>query len=395
MVLALGTAARAQDTPGGADGPRFLSDAARVSLITILPGQRVYSLFGHNAVRVVDPERGIDNTYNFGTFEFGNPLAFSAKFLYGALDYRLAKGDYDRMVAYYPSRENRPLIEQWLDLDARQREAIFRFLEWNALPENATYRYDFYYDNCATRIRDLFERILGVEPGTEPLSPGRTMRQLLDPYLVERPLLHLGMDFGQGVPADRSATARDAMFLPDHLASWMADTRLRGPDGDRLLVASTDSIGWTPERSGLDPAPDWPELLFGAVLALVVSITFVDVRSERGARPWLDIPLYGLLGIAGLFLVFMWFVSLHPVTKRNTHILWALPTHLVVAWAVARSIRLGPRLRLYLWACAASAAVFLAGVPFWAQEVPLALVPLAAAVGVRSVGLALTRQDQH
>ena len=384
--------AAAQDAaPGGAaetSPERLLSDEARISLVTILPGRLVYNLFGHNAVRVSDPVRGIDVTYNYGTFHFGNPLAFTAKFVYGDLNYRLARGDYDRMVAYYPAVEGRPLIEQWLDLEPGEKEEIFRFLEWNALPENAFYRYDFYYDNCATRIRDLLERVLGVPLGSGTPDPGVTMRQLLDPYLVEKPLLHLGMDFAQGAPADEQASARDAMFLPNHLAEWLARARRTGPRGDVALVAHTDSIGWTAARVERRTAPPWPTVCLALLLGFTAALTVRDVRAGARPRLWLDVPLFAFLGVAGLFVAFVWFVSLHAVAKDNINILWAVPTHVALAWSLMREAS-GRWMSPYLWLSAALAAVFVAGWPFWVQEVPVALALLAAVAGVRSAGLAL------
>lgn len=401
LLAVLGANCLAQAQPADPqDGPALLSDSARVSLITILPGEKVYSLFGHNALRVVDPARGIDIAYNYGTFHFGNPLAFSAKFAYGDLNYRLARQSYRRMVDYYPSVEERPILEQWLALDGGQREALYRFLEWNALPENASYRYDFYYDNCATRIRDVLENLLGAGLQTDAGDPDRTMRQLLDPYLVEKPMLHVGMDFAQGVPADAPATARDALFLPEYLAAWVEGARLREPDGARSLVARTDSIGWTAERARLETKPPWPIWAFTALLLGVVWLTAADVRTGRPARPWLDGPLYGFLGIAGLFVAFVWFFSLHEVARRNINILWVLPTHLALAWTLVKGQGAsrpsaeptrGSWSRRYLWVTAGLAAVFLAGLPWWTQEVPTALVPLALAAAVRSAGLAIVR----
>ncbi len=388
-LAAFTPAVLAQESPVEGFSDRLLSESARISLVTILPGKKVYSVFGHNAIRVVDPERGIDVAYNYGTFDFGNPLTFSAKFLYGDLNYRLAKQRYDRMVAYYPSEEGRPLIEQWLDLDADQRETIFRFLEWNALPENAYYRYDFFYDNCATRIRDLFEDVLGSDLRAELRNPDRTMRQLLDPYLVEKPLLHLGMDFAQGVPADRPATARDAMFLPDHLASWLAGARLQGPDGERALIAQTDSIGWTPERGTRHPAFPWVELLAGTFLAWVVYLTIRDLRSDRTGRRWLDVPLFGLLGRGGL------------CSWRSCGSCRCTPLRSRI------STSCGSCRRTSAWpgcSCDPAAAggcpptcgrrrgssvVFALGWPFWTQEVSVTLLFLALVSGVRSAGLAL------
>ncbi len=388
MVLAAAGSAGAQEaervTP---DGSRLLSDVAQVSLVTILPGDKVYSIFGHNAIRVFDPEREIDYAYNYGTFDFGNPLLFILKFGYGDLNYRLTRQSFQRMVAFYPSEEGRPLVEQVLDLDAGQREGVFRFLEWNAAPENAYYRYDFYYDNCATRIRDLLEAALGEQLVIDLPDPGGSMRQLLDPYLVEKTWLHFVMDAGQGLPADAPATWRTELFLPDRLAVWAEKARIRGPAGERPLVARADSIGWPADRPGPRPAPAWPTIVMTLVLAVVVWVTVLDLRQGRSGRAWLDAPLFLLLGCAGVLIVFLSFVSLHAVTRNNVNLLWALPTNLLLAWTLARNGRKRWATGL-LWVTAAAAAVFVLGWTLWSQELPLATLPLGLAVAVRSGALA-------
>jgi hypothetical protein len=391
LSLALAGAGAAQETHSGNGATSLLSESARISLVTILPGKKVYSLFGHNALRVYDPERGIDVAYNYGTFDFGNPLIFSAKFAYGDLNYRLDPQPYEWMVAFYPVEEGRPIIEQVLDLDPDQREVIFRFLEWNAQPENAYYRYDFYYDNCATRIRDVLEENLGEALQAGAADPEVTMRQLLDPYLAERSWLHFGMDAGQGLPADAPATWRTELFLPDRLASWAAAARVRAPGGARSLVASTDTIGWTPASAELRAAPNWPLFLMTAVLGLVAWITLLDLRSNRSGRAWLDVPFFAVLGLTGLLIVFLWFISLHAVTKRNVNLLWALPTNLALAWATVRCT--GKRwVETLLWGTAIAALLFALGWPLWSQEVPLATLPLAVAVTLRTAGLAMARR---
>jgi hypothetical protein len=392
LILTLAGAGAAQEAhpDSGATG-NLLSESARISLVTVLPGKQVYSLFGHNALRVYDPERGIDTAYNYGTFHFGNPLTFSAKFAYGDLNYRLEPQSYRWMVAFYPVEEGRPIIEQVLDLAPGQREAIFRFLEWNAQPENAYYRYDFYYDNCATRIRDVLEENLGEALEVGSADPEVTMRQLLDPYLAERSWLHFGMDAGQGLPADDPATWRTELFLPDRLASWAAAARVREPGGVRPLVARTDTIGWTPASAELRVAPNWPLFLMTAVLGLVAWITILDLRSNRSGRAWLDVPFFTLLGLAGLLIVFLWFIALHEVTKRNVNLLWALPTNLALAWSLV--ICPGRRsVEALLCGTGIAALLFVLGWPMWRQEVPLATLPLAVAVVLRTAGLAAARR---
>ena len=387
LGLCLAAPAGAQDAavaPGAAE--RLLSDSARISLVTIVPGDKVYSIFGHNAIRVQDPERGIDTAYNYGTFDFGNPLVFSAKFAYGDLNYRLARQSFERMAAFYPAQEGRPIVEQRLDLDARQREEVFRFLEWNAAPENAYYRYDFYYDNCATRIRDLLEDVLGDQLEVEAADPGVSMRQLLDPYLGAKSWLHFGMDVGQGLPADVPATWRSELFLPDRLAVWAEGARVRGPDGERPLVARTDSIGWSQALPAREAAPPWPTWLMAALLALVATLTVLDARGSRSGRPWFDIPLFAALGVTGLLIVFLAFISLHAVTRNNVNLLWALPTGLALAWGLRGATRRSWETVL-LWITAAAAAVFVGGWALWSQEVPVATLPLALGVMIRAGGL--------
>lgn len=391
LVLTTAGLAGAQETEQAVpEGSRLLSDAAQVSLVTIVPGDKVYSIFGHNAIRVFDPERGIDIAYNYGTFDFGNPLVFTAKFGYGDLNYRLARQSFQRMVAFYPSEEGRPLVEQVLNLDAEQREEIFRFLEWNAAPENAYYRYDFYYDNCATRIRDLLEDVLSDRLVVDVPDPGGSMRQLLDPYLVEKTWLHFVMDAGQGLPADAPATWRSELFLPDRLATWAEYARVVGASGERPLVARTDSIGWPAERTGPRPAPAWPTIVMTLVLVVVVWVTALDFRQGRSGRPWLDVPLFAVLGCAGLLIVFLSFVSMHAVTRNNVNLLWALPTNLPLAWTLARNGR-KRWATVLLWVTAAAAAVFVLGWALWSQELPLATLPLGLAVAVRSGALAFLR----
>jgi len=382
--------AQERETDSRAAGS-ILSESARISLVTILPGKKVYSLFGHNALRVYDPERGIDIAYNYGTFDFGNPLTFSAKFAYGDLNYRLTRQSFERMAAFYPVEEGRPITEQVLDLTPGQRESIFQFLEWNSLPENAYYRYDFYYDNCATRIRDVLENTLGEALLVGTADPDGTMRQLLDPYLAERSWLHFGMDAGQGLPADAPATRRTELFLPDRLASWAAAAGVRAPGGGRPLVARTDTIGWTTASAELRAAPNWPFFVMTAVLGLVAWITILDLRSNRSGRAWLDVPFFALLGLTGLLIVFLWFIALHAVTKRNINLLWALPTNLALAWA---TVRWGGKrwVEALLWGTAIASLLFVLGWPLWSQEVPLATLPLAAAVVLRTTGLSVARR---
>lgn len=380
-----GVAPAAQEQP-------VLSDEARISLLTILPGRnQVYEVFGHTALRVRDPRLGLDIAYNYGTFDFGEDavdvVAFVARFAYGDLNYKLSAQDAGRLVEWYWSARRRAVVEQVLDLDAPEREAVFRFLQNNARPENAHYRYDFFFDNCATRIVDVLEATVpGLEFAARP--PGETLRRLLDPYLGGRPLLHLGMDLGLGIPADREATAREATFLPEHLAVYLASGAVSREGTTRPLVVRTDTLAWSPGAAARPSVPPWPAWLLWILLATVAWITFDEIRGSRASRRWLDASLYGLLGLAGLLLAFLTFVSLHRVTKMNLNLCWALPTHLAVAWLFLRRRQPG-WLRPYCLATGLVAVLFLAGWPIWPQDLPGTLLPLLLIVALRSGAVGL------
>ncbi len=127
------------------------------------------------------------------------------------------------------------------------------------------------------------------------------------------------------------------------------------------------------------------------VLGLVAWITILDLRANRSGRAWLDVPFFALLGLTGLLIVFLWFIALHAVTKRNINLLWALPTNLALAWATVRCS--GKRwVEALLWGTAIAALLFVLGWPLWSQEVPLATLPLAAAVVLRTAAMAVTRR---
>lgn len=380
------TADAAQEIP-------TLSDSARVSLISILPGDDLYSLFGHSALRVRDPVSGIDVSYNFGTFDFGDsPFAmaeFVTKFTYGDLRYSLTRQDAGPTITWYWQEMGRPAVEQTLALEPAEARELFRRLEINALPENRYYPYDFFFDNCATRLVDVLEAVLGGSLSFQAPPPGRSFRRLLDPFLTANPWVDFGMDLGLGSPADRPATAREATFLPRHLMEYVATGTVdRGDGRPHPLVRGTEALtgptdaAWTPAS-----VLPWPALLGWALLAAGLGLTILDTRSGRDSHRGLDTLLFGVLGLAGLAIVFLWFISLHTVTKMNLNLFWALPTHLALAVALARG-KAGRRAGLYLAATGLLAGVLLVGMPYWPQELPGPAVPLLLLIMVRSGWLA-------
>ena len=364
---------------------------ARVSLITILPGEDVYSTFGHSALRVVDASLGIDEAFNYGTFDFGSSAleiaSFIGRFTYGDLNYSLTVQNGRSIVAGYWEVLGRASIEQTLDLSAREKQELYRILRTNALPENRYYQYDFFFDNCATRLLDAIEAALGPGLSFGAEAPGRSLRELLDPYLLGVPWTDFGMNLGLGLPADRQATAREATFLPEILMNHLASGTVEREGEVVPLVMRTDTltggsgISWEPEA-----APPWPAIGLWILFVGGTLLTIADLKSGRPRRRIVDALFFGSLGIAGLVAGFLWFVSLHQVTDGNLNMVWASPTHLVVAVAIAR-YRWQRWMGSYMAATALLALILLAGFPFWPQRLPTALIPLLLLIVVRAGSL--------
>src|SRR5258706_16163334 len=197
-----------------------LSGQSQISLITFGPDQgEFYEAFGHSAVRVMDPARGIDYAYNYGVFSFNQPN-FYLNFTRGHLYYQLGVYPYPDFRDAYISA-NRFVHEQVLQLSPGQKQKIVDYLEWNALPENKMYNYDYFFNNCSSRIRDVFADVLKDEIRFDGsyIKTDYTIRQLTDLYLDQQPWGDLGIDIGLGSTIDRKATPYEHMFLPDYLES--------------------------------------------------------------------------------------------------------------------------------------------------------------------------------
>lgn len=366
---------------GSAQPASGFSPLVSLSVVTIAPGSAIHARFGHTALRVWDPVTGYDVLYNYGTFDF-DPL-FVFRFAYGQLDYMLTAVDFSRAVLFYEHGEKRSVVTQLLRLPPEDVVAIAQFLERNALPENRTYRYDFLFDNCATRPRDVIQAQLGERLRTAwPETPPGTFRDLLAPYLVGTPALKTGIDLILGTPVDREATHPETAFLPEYYFAYLAATEVN-LDGEWLpLVAQTDTLVW------LGPGPDREGASWWTIsLYLLLLLSLIDLWKGHTHWPkvskWIDVAWFALTGVAGLVLVFLGYLSLHHVTAPNLNLLWAFPGHFVLVWA-ALSGRRSKGVRVYsgIAAVAVLAAVGL-GMEGVGQTLTAPLVALALLTLVR------------
>jgi hypothetical protein len=375
--------------PLSAQSPR-LSAESEVSMVTILPGDPVYSMFGHSALRVHDPVRDIDRLYNYGTFDFSDPF-FIPKFAYGHLRYFLSVVPYERALRAY-EQQRRPVIEQTLRLTRAQRTELFRFLQINAQPENRYYQYVFFFDNCSTRVRDALEQALGdaVQFADRP-RPDASFRQMLDPYAANLPLVDLSFDLALGTPADRRPTPREAHFLPEYLFEAFEHATVQTGDSTRALVARTDTTRWISGYEATPTAFSWP--FAAGWLVLLLTLGWTGWQATTGRRPgtYGDALLLATVGVTGLLACFLWFVATYEVTEHNWNLLWAWPTHLVAAAVLLWRPSL-PGLRIYWAATAIGALIVAVGWTAWPQDLHAAVFPVLLAVGVRTGWRALGKQ---
>jgi len=361
-----------------------LSGSASASLLTILPGDEVYSQFGHSGYRIHDPATGLDKTYNYGTFDFEQPF-FLLRFVRGRLDYLLDTAPYELELDKYAFLQ-RPMIEQQLALPTETVQSLYELLETNAVPENRSYRYDFFFDNCSTRLLDILDDALEASghgrldlPDSERAE---SFRELIALYITDTPLLRFGINLGLGMPTDRDASAREYVFLPIELMNQYDAATL---DGQRL-VAATDTVVTVQDYVGERTTFDWPKLVLWFIFLAGLATTFRGFVREKQTRRWAgrsDSLLFGITGIAGLILAILWLGTEHAVTGPNLNLLWAWPTHLLAVWWL-RKPTLPRWMRSYLGATGITA---IAVVLFWRvlpQALPAPILPIVLLLALRS-----------
>jgi len=302
-----------------------LSSGAKISVLTCGPGTDLYATFGHSAIRVQDPGNGLDLVYNYGTFDFNTPN-FYLKFARGKLLYSLSRERFEDFLYTY-QLEKRWVKEQVLQLSGPERNEIFRFLETNYEPANRDYKYDFLFNNCATKIPDVFARVLGnrLEFSEGFLKEPFTFRQLIHQYLDTNSWSSLGIDLALGAVIDRKAKPLEHMFLPDYVYRQLNHSLIEGKP--LVLRERTILEAYGSGNKGyftMTPA-------FWLLLALLftTAITYIDFRNGSRSKA-LDFLLLGFTGITGLLIIFLWFFTDHTATAWNFNLLWAFPLNLLL-----------------------------------------------------------------
>lgn len=323
FIIVLPAAVRAQ--------PLQYSDSVEVSLLTCAPGRAVYARFGHTALRIRDAG-GRDNSYNYGIFDFRTEN-FYLKFLRGHTDYLLGVYPTEYFLEEYRQRES-VVWEQVLNLTPSEKRKLIELLNVNYQPENRMYRYNFVFDNCATRPKVMVQNALDGLLSYESAYSGESYRQLIAMYTADDAWLNLGINLVFGTRAEREVNQGGAAFLPELLRNdlqraWII--RYSGDTNPRKFVKQTHMLVG-PFASEIKTTPRWMHPLFIAILWLLWGAVLTFRKHKRSVHSKsFDSVLYAVTALAGVLIFTLSFYSEHPLVESNLNLLWLNPLNLLPA----------------------------------------------------------------
>jgi hypothetical protein len=327
LILLSAVVAKAQYLP--------LSENSEVSILTIGPGTDLNDAFGHNGFRIHDEVNKVDIVYDYGRYDFNTPN-FYLKFARGKLLYELGSANFEPFFSYYKS-QNRWVKEQTLNLSYSEKQALFTFLQKNAKPENKKYKYDFFYDNCATKIRDVLIDVLGdkLHYTEDHINEDYTFRQLIQKNVKANSWGSLGMDIAIGAVVDRKAKPIEYQFLPEYINKGAENAIIKRGDIEVPLVVKSATLFNAEKQEDADSFFGSPLFVFGCLGLLIVFITYNDFKNKSRSR-LTDAIIFFCSGIIGFLLLLLWFATDHTATANNYNLLWAVPISLLFFGSILR-----------------------------------------------------------
>ena len=357
------------------------TDSIRFSLLTCAPGTEIYSLFGHTAIRYENYTRRIDVVFNYGMFSFNTPN-FIFRFVAGETDYQLGITPYSYFEAEYAMRGS-SVYQQVLNLTQSEKERLLTILENNYLPENRIYRYNYFYDNCTTRARDKIEECIEGKVVYPDSLSGKSYRSIVHEFTAGSPWDEFGIDLCLGAEADKEINKRQQMFSPFYMKCYASNAYIVDAAGTRrpLILDETKIVDVEPE----EVQPDFilSPLMCGALfLALCVVMAWGQWKTQRIWWGW-DIVLYGLQGLAGCIIAFLFFFSVHPTVGSNWLLILFNPIPLLyLPFMVYKAVK--RKKDYYHVGNMVYLTLFITILPFCGQEFNLTVLPLALGLLVTS-----------
>ncbi len=329
LLFVSGLECRAHKEPSPEAKARIDSTLS-VSFITCGPGAEAYSLYGHTALHFIDRTNGTDVAVNWGIFDFNKPN-FVGRFVFGLTDYLMGIYPFEAFLREYEA-EGRWVKEQQLNLTPEEKLSIAEAIWENYRPENREYRYNYFYDNCTTRARDMIaDHLSGKLNYQQSANEGLSFRDLVHLYCRQHPWARFGNDMLLGLQADRPTTTRERQFLP---CETMNDFDRAVVDGNRRLVTGTTTLVDIPENPEEGGFPLSPRACGLLLLGIVVVLTIWEFIARKDFR-WFDALLMLLCGLSGIVLFAMLF-SQHPTVRLNLQLLLLNPLPLFFIWPMLK-----------------------------------------------------------
>jgi hypothetical protein len=366
----------------GSGAQVMLSDSARVSLLTCSPSdEAVFTVYGHTAIRIFDADNKIDLVFNYGIFDF-NGADFVWRFSKGETDYKLGVTRFDRFMVEYIMRGS-GVTELILNFNHSEKQCLWEALYENAQPENAVYRYNFFFDNCATRPAAMIEKcaagkvVYGFDRIDRGTAEEASFRDRINYSMRNQPWAIFGTELALGLPADLPITPREELFLPLYLEKALETSVIQSVGGEeRPLVAQkiqlSENIPEDISRAILTPVLSGWLFFF-----LICLLSWAGWRKGRQMR-WLDAILFLAYGLGGCVIFFLAFVSEHPATWPNWNILWLHPLYLAGIFSKGGRIS-----RYWYIALLLPLAAFIFGRGFIPQTFNAAFLPLSLVMALR------------
>ena len=305
-----------------------LSENAEASIITVGPGTNLNDSFGHNGFRIRDESRNIDIIYDYGRYNFDTPN-FYLKFAQGKLLYEIGSNNFDPFFNHYKGKK-RWIKEQVLNLTYTEKQALFKYLQTNAKPENKKYKYDFFYDNCATKMRDVLIEVLGdnLKYKENHITENYTFRELIQKNVKANSWGSLGMDVAIGAVVDRKAKPIEYQFLPEYVLKGANNAVISRNNEEIPLVKKYNFLFEAEKQGSKTNFFSSPLFVFGCLGICLIFITYKDFKTNKRSRIT-DLLIFIITGIIGVLLLLLWLATDHSATANNYNLLWALPLSLL------------------------------------------------------------------
>ena len=298
-----------------------------ISILTIGPGNSLSDAFGHSGIRVIDEINNYDVVFNYGVYDYNAPN-FYGNFVKGRPIYSLGLNNYENFYKNYVN-QSRQIIEQKLDLSEYQKRIFVNKLSTNSKEANKFYEYNYFENNCSTKIADLFNEILEEDIKNEGLHKTNvgpnSYRKLVYENINPNSWGALGIDICLGAVIDKNINSKDELFLPYNLKSYfdeLGNSNIRNGN----LVTTSVLFG---EYSKYTETLISPVYFLLILSLIIISITYIDyLRRTRSVL--LDSIVLLVTGTIGLLLIYLWFFSNHTASAWNYNLLWAIPFNLIL-----------------------------------------------------------------